>query len=931
MKAPFSVRVGFCHTVATLLFLTGQAYAADCLRWVKREDVGSYGQRVHHAMAYDSHRGVTVFFGGEIGNVGEQEYFNDTQEYNGRKWKPIVITSPEKPSPRSLHAMAYDPLRRKVVLYGGYNESDHTHGFGDVSDETWEYTSDGATGSWTLMPPTPRGPVSLAGPGMVWDASSGLVLLHGGTTVPYATEAAGLDDRTWSWNGTNWVKLLSGPSVWGLGMAFDSERSTAMIFGGFSRSVEADWTGEAWEKKPKGEWELIASGPPARGHPALAFHERRKRFVMVGGVGDSADNGEEAFEYIPGIGWLLMPRLPDGQGRAGAKMVYDSKRGVMVLTGGAGGGAPNGDDGGRYSDTWELWPALDLIMGFTNRTEAVCTTPTITVVAQGVGPFQYRWRRDRQYLTDDNHFSGTRTRVLTINGLLHSDAGKYDVEVTDSCVPQNVLISGTTTLTVVPNAEWVLRGGNGPPPRFNHAMAYDAGRHVTVLFGGRTNAAALYSFNDLWEWDGAGWTQRMQNTTTNGWTNILGNWRVTHKERPVQRAHHAMGYDSQRGRIVLFGGQARTPDGGIATLKDLWEWDGARWHFRTTNGPAPRFDCSMAYDQARERMVLLGGQIDGGTIADHKVVWEWDGNQWHTNLPSSGPVGSRAARMTYDRYRNAVVFGPTLAELGLFSHYWEFWDWNGTNWTLTTPVDYLKYPIQETLQNTRSGALAFDSNRRRSIWFGSIDHTNTLFFDGIEWTRLPKSSNSPPGRIFEAMAYDSHRQVTVMVGGALTPGGNIATNDVWELAAPDRPLINEQPVSQIRKPGEKAVFNVEAIGPGAFLGYQWYHDEIPVVGATTHTLTIVGVSDLDEGRYSVLVSSACGSIRSRNAVLLLERARGFLTSEDSTTLLWSPDPKLVLESADEVTGPWTTVPNLTIPFRFNPLGLREFFRQRQIP
>lgn len=32
----------------------------------------------------------------------------------------------------------------------------------------------------------------------------------------------------------------------------------------------------------------------------------------------------------------------------------------MVLTGGAGGGAPNAGLGGRYRDTWELWPSLEV-------------------------------------------------------------------------------------------------------------------------------------------------------------------------------------------------------------------------------------------------------------------------------------------------------------------------------------------------------------------------------------------------------------------------------------------------------------------------------------------------------------------------------------------------------------------------------------------
>ena len=35
---------------------------------------------------------------------------------------------------------------------------------------------------------------------------------------------------------------------------------------------------------------------------------------------------------------------------------------------------------------------------------------------------------------------------------------------------------------------WTQRLVSGPSPRNNHAMAYDAARHVTVLFGGDTDA-----------------------------------------------------------------------------------------------------------------------------------------------------------------------------------------------------------------------------------------------------------------------------------------------------------------------------------------------------------------------------------------------------------------------------------------------------------
>src|SRR5262245_13885524 len=188
-------------------------------------------------------------------------------------------------------------------------------------------------------------------------------------------------------------------------------------------------------------------------------------------------------------------------------MVYDSKRGVMVLTGGAGGGAPNAGSGGRYSDTWELWPSLFVSGQPSDATNDVCGTAHMSVFVQGAGPFQYQWRRDGTPLLDDAHFSGSRTADLTIVGLRQTHGGKYDVVVTDSCTPQNVVTSKAATLTLRPDADWVFRTTNGPSARFYHAMVYDSARRVTVMFGGQTNLNGIFPFNDLWEWDGARWTQ----------------------------------------------------------------------------------------------------------------------------------------------------------------------------------------------------------------------------------------------------------------------------------------------------------------------------------------------------------------------------------------------------------------------------------------
>ena len=47
----------------------------------------------------------------------------------------------------------------------------------------------------------------------------------------------------------------------------------------------------------------------------------------------------------------------------------------------------------------------------------------------------------------------------------------------------------------------VLLGG------FGAWLAYDAVRHVVVLFGGWTCCAYGGDFSDTWEWDGLNWTQ----------------------------------------------------------------------------------------------------------------------------------------------------------------------------------------------------------------------------------------------------------------------------------------------------------------------------------------------------------------------------------------------------------------------------------------
>jgi hypothetical protein len=130
---------------------------------------------------------------------------------------------------------------------------------------------------------------------------------------------------------------------------------------------------------------------------------------------------------------------------------------------------------------------------------------------------------------------------------------------------------------------WRLLSSSGPSPRTSHGLAYDSRRNRVVLFGGnQAPPAANGVVGDTWEWDGAHWTR------------VAG-------MGPSKRDHHAMSYDSRRGKVVAFGGW----NGGF--LGDTWEWDGVAWTEAATTGPSARGGVpSLGFDSVRQTIVLFG-------------------------------------------------------------------------------------------------------------------------------------------------------------------------------------------------------------------------------------------------------------------------------------------------------------------------------------
>jgi regulation of enolase protein 1 (concanavalin A-like superfamily) len=128
--------------------------------------------------------------------------------------------------------------------------------------------------------------------------------------------------------------------------------------------------------------------------------------------------------------------------------------------------------------------------------------------------------------------------------------------------------------------------------------------------------------------------------------------------------------------------------------------------------------------------------------------------------------------------------------------------------------------------------------------------------DGANYVLVGTTNITMASNVFVGFAISSHT----------TNALSTAAFDNVTVAVP--PVITTQPASVAAVPGGSASFSVSVQGVPPF-GYQWRTNGLALVGATNATLTIVNVQARDFAPYTVLVSSAGGSVLSQVANLTL--------------------------------------------------------------
>ncbi|MFQ5505461.1 MAG: Kelch repeat-containing protein [Planctomycetota bacterium] len=559
------------------MFLTGLGCGA-CPAQARWRKTLSLGVRADTALAFDPIRNRVVLFGGRWALPSFARTFigmDDTWEYDGRSWKRRRPLS--SPPPRYGHAMAFDPVGKRILLYGGFS------GAMQALSDTWAW--DGRT--WTqLFPRANPGP--LWRHGMATDPARQRITLFGGSTLNASVSKPGVKNETWDWDGTTWIRRFPKTvplARWKHGMAWFPSGKKIVMFGGMANLIQSvpaetwEWDGTDWRYHPPGGsseevphpirvfWPAIATDPLSGGILLWNNHERQYTWLWDGrrwqqrlpAAFPDFFAGSLMSAFGNGVLLLISHQLPKNAGLVSESWTWKGK-------------------------TWEKSPMREIV-----------PKASPSAVAYDAG-------RDRLLmLTLALSQKRVDTWVITDTGFTKLSPqtsppwNKIDNQMVYHQGLDRIVLVGTETW-LWDGRNWSKHASSLPIGSTRKWMAYDSHRRKIVAYAG--------GLRQTWEWDDKGWVQRLPKTS------------------PQARSDYAMAYDPGRRRTVLFGGH-----GDRLLLDQTWEWDGTDWvEAKPLARPAARVGHNMAYIPAMGGILLFGG-IDSNNLYLNDT-WSFDGKTW---------------------------------------------------------------------------------------------------------------------------------------------------------------------------------------------------------------------------------------------------------------------------------------------------------------
>jgi hypothetical protein len=306
---------------------SGRTFEWDGNEWVERLGGRSPKPRYRASMVYDEARGVCVLFGGMLNVYGDA--YGDTWEFDGTNWRQV---SSGGPVPRISAAMVYDPIGKRTLLHGGITAE------GKVLSDTWSWNGV----SWSAIPTSNRGPALFEHSG-VFDPVRNELILTFGSIRHYRPSPA-----VWALRGGTWRPLPSGNIAPRFAHAalYHAGINKTVLFGGSAASRRLSdlwfWNGSSWENDDP--------APPAYAHASMAFDEARDHFVCFGGRKNHASFDPETPSdqtWIFDGEWRQVSPINNPPPMEFSKMVYDQNSQEILLIG--------VNDSASFQRTFEMW------------------------------------------------------------------------------------------------------------------------------------------------------------------------------------------------------------------------------------------------------------------------------------------------------------------------------------------------------------------------------------------------------------------------------------------------------------------------------------------------------------------------------------------------------------------------------------------------
>ncbi len=584
---------------------TAQSYSLnetwefDGTRWIRRFTQNTPPGRSSHVMVYDSNREQTIIFGGAAGN----DVLNDTWAYRGdwfnRNW--VQIETPDAPGGRQHAGAAFDPIRDRMILFGGQKPSEDKKSIVDLYD-MWEF--DGTT--WTRI--LENGP-QMRSPLLAYDtARNELILL--GHDEKVATKMFVYDAAARTWNEKTPEKLP--PCINQSSIAYDSDKQLVYVIGGVcvppdnpqNSSPTTDkawaWDGAKWTEVDD-ERILFRTT-----NAAFAYNATWKELVLFGGNLAYTAFPQAETQMYREDNWITPPRdITSPAPRSLFAMATDPVNNVIWLIGGTA-------QTSSYSDLWKFengfWHFVQV------EKQPVCPSP--------LAAFDTNRSKLVVVCGDSAIFEWDGAAWTEFKELKNvPEERRFSHMVYDQQLKKTVLYGGLNFAGDYINKTWTwdgtkwaeVKASKRPHYRSLASIWYDPILKKTVLFGGigrRDRQGRLERFNDMWSFDGSTWTE------------------IKPAALPGTRYGAQVAVNPQTNRTILFGGLKLEKAGELdkqVYANDTWEWDGTTWRQLATEGAAfARENSGLAWDPSTEGMILFGGW-SGYLQSD---TWRFDDNRW---------------------------------------------------------------------------------------------------------------------------------------------------------------------------------------------------------------------------------------------------------------------------------------------------------------